>query len=534
VACDEVRGDPSAPLRRYLYVNSRAWPRDCVISDPMQPPPIAEEIDLHVFDLKTMKEVKRALRAHRAYTPNEECFFIFLDVSRDFVARCVVRGGGQGPGRGAVLRGALRTQGRSLRRGLPCTASRAGSGGVVKSRGAESGGAVRAGCPGRAVKWGRKGETVARLAAGGKWPCLGAVGWRGDSNSPEGACVGGRWGRERQGVRAARGTSSPAPCPPQRGRGSPRLHLGPALQHLPGQTAARQRGELSGFQPRGAGAAPDGQRRQHHQGVAVPARRARPAARRAPAQEAALLLAPEPAQLNPARPAPAASSLRPPPPEPCATETSSGQAHRVRHVGRDPGSGNRFLLRASASKSRGRSGQQPELVTAGWASHSFSRTLLLGHSSLRGSFGLREQTEARLRRWDGVGRGRGRLRRELLAAERWADAVVQGCAAVPRDSFNAGVLLMVVCPKPSRATCPAAGSAECLLPRSVLAPEGSEGGRAGGPGWRFGQPPGSQPGPRRYFLLATRCRHHRVPARRGCCSPGAGFAAGFLRGAALA
>lgn len=80
---------------RYLYVNSRAWPRDCVISDPMQPPPIAEEIDLHVFDLKTMKEVKRALRAHRAYTPNEECFFIFLDVSRDFVARCVVMGMGR-------------------------------------------------------------------------------------------------------------------------------------------------------------------------------------------------------------------------------------------------------------------------------------------------------------------------------------------------------------------------------------------------------------------------------------------------------
>lgn len=76
-------------------MNSRAWPRDCVISDPMQPPPIAEEIDLHVFDLKTMKEVKRALRAHRAYTPNEECFFIFLDVSRDFVARCVVMGKGR-------------------------------------------------------------------------------------------------------------------------------------------------------------------------------------------------------------------------------------------------------------------------------------------------------------------------------------------------------------------------------------------------------------------------------------------------------
>lgn len=72
---------------RYLYVNSRAWPSGSVVADPMQPPPIAEEIDLLVFDLKTMREVKRALRAHRAYTPNDECFFIFLDVSRDFVAR---------------------------------------------------------------------------------------------------------------------------------------------------------------------------------------------------------------------------------------------------------------------------------------------------------------------------------------------------------------------------------------------------------------------------------------------------------------
>ncbi|XP_053137873.1 F-box/WD repeat-containing protein 5 isoform X2 [Hemicordylus capensis] len=75
-----------SPDHRYLYVNSRAWPQGCVISDPLQPPPIAEEIDLHVLDLKTMKEVKRALRAHRAYTPSDEFFFIFLDVSRDFVA----------------------------------------------------------------------------------------------------------------------------------------------------------------------------------------------------------------------------------------------------------------------------------------------------------------------------------------------------------------------------------------------------------------------------------------------------------------
>uniref|UniRef100_A0A3P8Y7N0 F-box domain-containing protein n=1 Tax=Esox lucius TaxID=8010 RepID=A0A3P8Y7N0_ESOLU len=75
-----------SPDHRYLYVNSRAWPAGCVISDPMSPPPIAEEIDLHVIDLKTLREERRSLRAHRAFTPNDECFFIFLDVSRDFVA----------------------------------------------------------------------------------------------------------------------------------------------------------------------------------------------------------------------------------------------------------------------------------------------------------------------------------------------------------------------------------------------------------------------------------------------------------------
>ncbi|XP_068105061.1 F-box/WD repeat-containing protein 5 isoform X2 [Hyperolius riggenbachi] len=81
-----IIGMALSPDHRYLYVNSRSWPRDCVISDPMDPPPIAEEIELRVFDLKTLREVKQPLRAHRAYTPNNECFFIFLDVSNDFVA----------------------------------------------------------------------------------------------------------------------------------------------------------------------------------------------------------------------------------------------------------------------------------------------------------------------------------------------------------------------------------------------------------------------------------------------------------------
>lgn len=74
-------------LFRYLYVNSRPWPRGYQIEDPLYPPPIAQEIDIHVIDLQTMKEVGTMHRAHKAYTPNDECFFIFLDVCDEYVAR---------------------------------------------------------------------------------------------------------------------------------------------------------------------------------------------------------------------------------------------------------------------------------------------------------------------------------------------------------------------------------------------------------------------------------------------------------------
>ena len=72
---------------RYLYVNTRPWPRGYVISNPLLPPPIAQEIDIHVIDLVTLKQVGTMLRAHKAYTPNNECFFIFLDVCNEYVAR---------------------------------------------------------------------------------------------------------------------------------------------------------------------------------------------------------------------------------------------------------------------------------------------------------------------------------------------------------------------------------------------------------------------------------------------------------------
>ncbi|KAK3088736.1 hypothetical protein FSP39_023151 [Pinctada imbricata] len=75
-----------SPDHRYLYVNSRPWPKNYVIENVLYPPPIAQEIDVHVIDLVKMREVGKMFQAHKAYTPNDECFFIFLDVCDEYVA----------------------------------------------------------------------------------------------------------------------------------------------------------------------------------------------------------------------------------------------------------------------------------------------------------------------------------------------------------------------------------------------------------------------------------------------------------------
>nr|CAD7205018.1 unnamed protein product [Timema douglasi] len=75
-----------SPDHRYLYVNTRPWPHGYTIENPLDPPPIAQEIDIHVIDLVSLKEVGTMLRSHKAYTPNNECFFIFLDVCHQYVA----------------------------------------------------------------------------------------------------------------------------------------------------------------------------------------------------------------------------------------------------------------------------------------------------------------------------------------------------------------------------------------------------------------------------------------------------------------
>lgn len=81
-----IIGMSLSPDHRFLYVNSRPWPSGYRITNPLDPPPIAQEIDIHVVDLKTFKQVGPVLRSHKAYTPNNECFFIFLDVSEEYVA----------------------------------------------------------------------------------------------------------------------------------------------------------------------------------------------------------------------------------------------------------------------------------------------------------------------------------------------------------------------------------------------------------------------------------------------------------------
>uniref|UniRef100_A0A336MV11 CSON007172 protein n=1 Tax=Culicoides sonorensis TaxID=179676 RepID=A0A336MV11_CULSO len=45
----QIIGMALSPDHRYLYVNCRPWPQNYVIRNPLEPPPIAQEIDIHMF-----------------------------------------------------------------------------------------------------------------------------------------------------------------------------------------------------------------------------------------------------------------------------------------------------------------------------------------------------------------------------------------------------------------------------------------------------------------------------------------------------
>ncbi|XP_071489302.1 F-box/WD repeat-containing protein 5-like [Diadema antillarum] len=81
----QILGLALSPDHRYLCVNCRSWPKDYHITDALAPPPIAQEIEVRMFDLYTLMEVKR-FRGHKAFSPNDECNIIFLSVGDLYVA----------------------------------------------------------------------------------------------------------------------------------------------------------------------------------------------------------------------------------------------------------------------------------------------------------------------------------------------------------------------------------------------------------------------------------------------------------------
>lgn len=81
----QIIGMALSPDHRYLYVNSRSWPSGYVIANVLEPPPIAQEVDMHVIDMRTLEPVGNLLNAHRAFTSNTECFFLFPQVSATYV-----------------------------------------------------------------------------------------------------------------------------------------------------------------------------------------------------------------------------------------------------------------------------------------------------------------------------------------------------------------------------------------------------------------------------------------------------------------
>lgn len=84
-----IIGMSLSPDHQYLYVNCRTWeqPAGNVVDDAAQfPPEISNDITLQVYSLSTYKLVD-VHSGHKAYTANNGCFFIFLNVADQLVAR---------------------------------------------------------------------------------------------------------------------------------------------------------------------------------------------------------------------------------------------------------------------------------------------------------------------------------------------------------------------------------------------------------------------------------------------------------------
>ena len=82
-----IIGMSLSPNHEYLYVNCRQWEKQDGETGYCQfPPEISKDISLQVYSLSTYKLVGVHV-GHKAYTPNDGCFFIFLNVADNLVAR---------------------------------------------------------------------------------------------------------------------------------------------------------------------------------------------------------------------------------------------------------------------------------------------------------------------------------------------------------------------------------------------------------------------------------------------------------------
>lgn len=85
-----IIGMSLSPDHQFLYVNCRPWQQQdgkerIAPGLIASPPEISSEITLRVYSLATYKLVG-VHTGHEAYTPNDGCFFIFLNVADKFVA----------------------------------------------------------------------------------------------------------------------------------------------------------------------------------------------------------------------------------------------------------------------------------------------------------------------------------------------------------------------------------------------------------------------------------------------------------------
>ena len=79
-----IVGAALAPDHRYLYVNVRSWPENCV-PDMHEPPPISRQIELKIICLATLTLLPTTLLGHQGYTASDSAFYLYLDVGPSLI-----------------------------------------------------------------------------------------------------------------------------------------------------------------------------------------------------------------------------------------------------------------------------------------------------------------------------------------------------------------------------------------------------------------------------------------------------------------